>query len=236
MRLRWVRLGSADSRASQPSVPDLARSGSSPCRSGRRACPRRRPRQAPAYRPTPTRSAGRPGKCRRVAGRIAPVEQQHGQTLPARQKVALERAEGKRPRTVRRNLLASPTVRSSTKKHELHHTVVRAPRWRLRAPTMKPAPLIERRARVEIAHRMNDMVEAARHPSNSVADPWFGAGRQYSVARGASHDGAQPYARRHGTDPPCGWPASWRTFPPQSNNSAPQPSATVADHIHGRLS
>jgi hypothetical protein len=49
---------------------------------------------------------------------------------------------------------------------ELDDAIVGAPRMAIARADDEAEPLIERRRRVEVVHRMNDMVESPRHPAS----------------------------------------------------------------------
>lgn len=106
--------------------------------------------------------AKRPG----VGPRLETFEHQHRKPLPARQCVAVERAERKGPRPV----LGDPRGLRDGEQFDkaagkLDDPVLGSPRRRMpvaRADVETDRP-IQRRCGVEIMHRMNDVIDAARH-------------------------------------------------------------------------
>ena len=96
----------------------------------------------------------------------AAFQRQHGEPLPARQEVAVERAERKAARCVRRRLRrVGESQDFDVAAGKLHDVVLRAPFRRMAVARAdgEAKPPIEIGGRLEIAHGVNDMVEAARH-------------------------------------------------------------------------
>ena len=108
-----------------------------------------------------------PRRAKRIRiGRAAAFQRQHGKALAARQEIAVERAERKMPRAVRHGpRRVAEAEQFQIDAGQLDDVIFRAP---LRRMTVARAdgeaqPPIEIGGGVEIAHRMHDVVEAARH-------------------------------------------------------------------------
>src|ERR1700722_18648705 len=103
------------------------------------------------------------GKLRGVARRIAALQQQGPKALVLAEKIAARRAEQARKRVAPELFGLRDGQELDEEAGKLDQPVVRAPRMAVARATREAEPLVGRGPRVEIADRMNDMVEAARH-------------------------------------------------------------------------
>ena len=110
-------------------------------------------------------------ECGLVRGRLAPFHGQHRQSLGACEEVAVECAEGKEPVRMRRDpRRLGDREQLDEEAGELNDVIMRAPgrRMPIAGADREAKPPIELPGRVEVAHRMDDVIETARHRMNPL--------------------------------------------------------------------
>ena len=91
------------------------------------------------------------------------LQDQERQTFLPREKALMVSPEIFREAVAAELLRLNDAEQFQEKSRELHDVILRAPRMPIAAPHGEAEPPVERRGRVEIAHGMNDVIEAARH-------------------------------------------------------------------------
>src|SRR5689334_20284604 len=116
---------------------------------------------------------------RRVGRRALALEHQHREAFVAREKRLRERAERDRARLRGRNQRRLADAQQFDEHAgKLHDAVMRAPRMAVARADREAEPRISLARRVEVVHRMHDMVETARHdalPGHRHAPSWLQA-------------------------------------------------------------
>src|SRR5205807_7274564 len=94
---------------------------------------------------------------------IGAVEQQEGESFASRQKRLVEAAEMRREAVAAELLRLRHREQFDEETRQLNHLVVRSPRMPIASADGEAEPAIKLCPGVEVAHGMDDVIEAARH-------------------------------------------------------------------------
>src|SRR5262249_4714887 len=99
----------------------------------------------------------------RIGARVATLKQQQRQALPMRKEGLIEAPEQRRKPVAAQLFRLRHRHRLDEEARKLAQSIVRAPGMSVAPADDEAEPAVELAGRIEVAHRMDDMIETARH-------------------------------------------------------------------------